>query len=355
MRSVTAILMAMFGLAGCGEAPEDEPPVDAAPARRLQFMTTVGADGRSDEVAFEIPPMTRSMTVVVTGASDALYAIGALRGPDGIDRVGLPAGAPGPAMRASYDDEQIGHMPGELYQSIRLGTFTHVYPYRPGQDATTGAWSLRVASDRPGPVTVTVLLPADDGGRTLHLNVVVVSDTIAIASPPSFLDEVQGLLGPAGLTVVVDQVLTIPGTALEHITEGSEPQEAPQSLSAMLPALTEGRLSGDALDLFVVESLPTGVAGLSLGTPGPSLRGSYYFGVLVRPADTDSQTGRVVAHELCHFLALQHVENVGVSGARYPDPLDDTLPGASNLMTRGTTLTADQAFALSRSALLTLP
>ncbi len=37
---------------------------------------------------------------------------------------------------------------------------------------------------------------------------------------------------------------------------------------------------------------------------------------------------------------------------RYPDPLDDTTPGIDNLMEDGTVLTAGQAFALSRSALL---
>jgi hypothetical protein len=37
---------------------------------------------------------TRSLTVVVTGADEELYALASLVGPDGIDRVGLPEGAP---------------------------------------------------------------------------------------------------------------------------------------------------------------------------------------------------------------------------------------------------------------------
>jgi hypothetical protein len=60
----------------------------------------------------------------------------------------------------------------------------------------------------------------------------------------------------------------------------------------------------------------------------------------------------VTAHEVAHFLALQHVQNRGISGKAYPDPLDDTTPGADNLMEDGTVLTPNQAFALSRSALL---
>jgi len=349
MRHVLFGLMAL--LAACGD-PDDDPGTDAPPARRLELSASVGADGLSEELVFEIPPMTRSMTIVVTGGNDALYALGVLRGPDGLDRVGLPAGPPGPAMAASYNDEQIGHMPGELYQSIRLGTFAHVYPYKPGQEATAGTWALRVASDRPGPVMVTILLPEENGGRVLHMNVIVVSDTITVASPPAFLTELHRIIDQTGISIVVDQIVPITGSNLENIATGTEPQESPTSLSAMVPALTNGRITGDALDLFIVESLPPNVAGLSLGTPGPPIRGSYYFGVLVRPGATDSQTGRVIAHELCHFLALQHVENIGVSGMRYPDPLDDTSVGTSNLMTSGTTLTPDQTYALSRSALL---
>jgi len=62
----------------------------------------------------------------------------------------------------------------------------------------------------------------------------------------------------------------------------------------------------------------------------------------------------VFAHEVCHFLALQHVENRGLSGTVYPDPLDDTSPGEGNLMEDGAILTPDQAWSLRRSALLQL-
>lgn len=98
--------------------------------------------------------------------------------------------------------------------------------------------------------------------------------------------------------------------------------------------------------------LPAGVGGLSLGTPGPPLRASYYFGVLVRGDFPAAELARVTAHEIAHFVALQHVQNRGISGQTYPDPLDDTTPGADNLMADGTVLTPDQAFALSLSALL---
>ena len=258
-------------------------------------------------------------------------------------------------MRESYDMEQIGQMPGALYQTIRLGTFTHVYPYRPDQTLVPGRTTLRIASDKPGPVHLTVLMPEDDAARTLHLNLFAVSETLTVAPPPSFLDELQALFDQAGITIAIDEIRELRGTGLSRITQFTEPQEAPQSMSARLPELATQPLSPSALDVFIVDSLPSGVGGLSLGTPGPPIRGSYYYGVIVRHATDDKTMAVVIAHETSHFLALQHVTNTGVSGMIYADPLDDTQPGQDNLMQTGTALTPDQGFALSRSALLAAP
>ncbi|MBZ0231689.1 MAG: hypothetical protein K8M05_05015 [Deltaproteobacteria bacterium] len=350
MRTCAIVLLAAL-VTACGgdDATSD---VDAAPPPRLVVLETqVDASGLSPEVTFTLPETTRSVTVVVEGAPAALYALGALTFADGTDQVGLPAGAPGPAMQAMYRDEQIGQMPGSLLQSIRLGTFTHVYPYRPDQALVPGTASLRVASDTPGPVRVTVLLPEENGARVLPLNVFVVSDTLPMPATDQFTTELSRILAQAGVTVRVAHMERLAGTALAQITMSTEPQEAPDSQAAMLPALVGDHVAG-GLDLFYVESLPAGIAGLSLGTPGPPVRGSYYFGVLWRSGLGSTQAARVVAHEVSHFLALQHLVNTGVSGATYPDPLDDTTPGEDNLMEDGTLLTPGQAFALQRSALL---
>jgi hypothetical protein len=337
--------------AACG-GDDTSGDLDAAPSLRTVVVDTqVDASGLSPDVAFTVPEGTRSVTVVAEGARASLYALGAFTFADGVDRVALPAGPPGPAMQTSYRTEQVGQMPGNLFQSIRLGTFTHVYPYCPDQSVVAGNATLRIASDTPGPVRVTILMPPDDGARVLSLNVFVVSDTLPMPATDQFTTELSRILAQAGITVVVARQERISGSALAQITMSTEPQEAPDSQSAMLPPLVGPRDFG-GLDLFYVESLPTGIAGLSLGTPGPPLRGSYYFGVIWTSGLGSTQAARVVAHEASHFLALQHIENRGVSGATYPDPLDDTEPGQNNLMEDGTLLTPDQAFALSRSALL---
>jgi hypothetical protein len=347
-RTMRLALSALITLAACSDSPEAPPP------RTVEIDTTVGTSGFSEPISLDVPADTRSITVVATGADDALYALGSFETADEVEHVGIDLGtAPGAMMRTSYDTEQIGQMEGMLFQSIRLGTFTHVYPYRPDQSVMPGNTTLRIASDKPGPVHVTVLMPPEDGGKTLHVNLFVVSETLTVAQPPTFLDELQTLFSQVGITIVVDETRELRGTGLSAITESTEPQEAPQSMSARLPALATSPTSPAALDIFIVDSLPSGIGGLSLGTPGPPVRGSYYYGVLIRRSTNDQAMAVVIAHETSHFLALQHVTNRGVSGKVYPDPLDDTDPAVSNLMQNGTMLTPDQGFALSRSALLT--
>jgi hypothetical protein len=348
MRFVCVLATFAVVVAACGGDAGD--PDASPPPREVVLDTDVDDSGLSPEVTFEIPDDTRSITIVVEGATDGLYALGALALGDGVDLVGLPAGDPGDAMSTAYNQEQIGQMQGDLLQSIRLGTFTHVYPYRPGQQVVAGQASLRVASDRAGPVTITVLMPEDNGAATLPLNLYVVSDTLAEPTD-AFTTELTRVFAQAGITVRINGVERLTGTDFERITQSTEPQEAPNSQSAMLPALVADR-DTTGLDIFLVETLPSGIGGLSLGTPGPPVKGSYYFGVLVLGGVAPVEMARIVAHESAHFLALQHVQNVGVSGMTYPDPLDDTTPGADNLMEDGTVLTEDQAFALSRSALL---
>ncbi len=348
--AMRTLLLAVIGIAACGDDASMTPDA-GPPEREVVLETEVDDSGLSPEVVFMIPEGTRSLTVVIEGEESGLYALGAFTLGDGVDLVALPSGDPGATMQGSYNVEQIGQMEGELYQSIRLGTYTHVYPYRPGQVAVPGGASLRVASDTAGPVRVTILMPEDDGARTLPLNIFVVSDTLAEPANDTFVTELERIFAQADVDVMINGVERITGTSLEQITESTEPQEAPGSQTAMLPGLVDAR-DLEGLDIFFVESLPAGIGGMSLGTPGPPLRGSYYFGVVVRGNLSPLAAALVVAHEAAHFVALQHVQNRGVSGAIYPDPLDDTSPGQGNLMEDGTVLTDDQAFALSRSALL---
>ncbi len=348
----TTVLMACSST-----VPPDPPEVadsgasDAGVPRQISVRTSLGADGFSAPVRFSVPERTRSLTVVASGPKDALLALGSLT-VGGNDLVRASPSGFGAAMKASYIDEQTGQPPGDLLQSARLGTFTLVYPYAPGQAPLGGPTELRVASDKAaGEIEVTLLMPADDGSKVLHVNVLAVSETVTMASPPDFLEQAQTIFDPVGIRIVVDSVATVRGNDLSTVRESTEPQEEPDSSAAKLAVLGASRAAGPALNVFVVDRLPPGIAGLSLGVPGPPIPSSYYFGVILQKAPPAS-LATTFAHEVSHFLALQHVVNKGVSGKMYPDPLADTAPGEGNLMERGTKLTPDQGYALSRSALL---
>jgi hypothetical protein len=328
------------------------------PPRRASF-TAIRFDGRgvSEPIRLSVPDRTRSIAVVAHGDDQTLYALASFETADGVEHVRLPDDIDlGAVMRERYFEEEIARMPGELLQSIRLATFTLVYPERPGQAIPPGEAELRIATSDPaaGPVDVEVLLPPEDGARTLPVNVFAVSSRFSFAGPDSlpFLPALNSMLGSAGIEVAVERVVNLPDSGLSRMPETSRPQEPPTSRSSELALLGGAMVPGDALNLFIVDELPDGVIGWSLGTPGPPLPDTCYSGVVATHARGD-HLARVLAHEVGHYLGLTHVVDTGRSGASYPDTLDDTEPGRGNLMSgEGVAITPDQAFVVSRSPLL---
>ena len=329
MRIASFVLsLALVGGVACSETLPTVAPVAAhdggspiEPTRERSASVAFDENGISEPLAFVVPPSTRSIAVVVEGEAAHLHALASFTMADGVELVGIDiARSHTDAMQHNYFTEQSGTMPGELRQSPRLGTFTHVYPYAPDQTVIEGTATLRVVRDAPfGAATVRVLMAPDDGARVLHLNLVRVTATEDLPADPPFLRELRRIFRQADIEVVVDEVLTLRDTGLEKIASMTEPQETSESDS------------------------------VSLGPPMPE---SYYYGVLVESGPDARSVARVIAHETSHFLGLQHVVNRGASGRLYLDPIPDTVDEATNLMAHGTELTPGQAFVLTRSPLL---
>jgi hypothetical protein len=120
-------------------------------------------------LSYEIPPHTRSFTVVLTGAPDALYALASFK-IRGQELVGIPRDELVVDMRDSYFDAGSAVPKGGLLQQTRLGTYTFVYPYAPGQPHLDGTVELEIATTSPqAPVGVHALMPRHDGSRVLHV------------------------------------------------------------------------------------------------------------------------------------------------------------------------------------------
>jgi hypothetical protein len=173
---------------------------------------------------------------VVEGATQTLFGLGSLTTADGIERVNLDLGrSNGGVMEDTYYKEKIGTMPGEFYQNIRLGTFTAIYPYAPGQPLPAGESRLRViANAMQGDNKVTILMPADDGSRILHVNFIDVSEYPNEERSSTFLPAARPILAQAGIQLVVDETRTLSRSRFSNITEWHEPQESPDGQLAQL-------------------------------------------------------------------------------------------------------------------------
>lgn len=306
--------------------------------------------GPAEILRYEIPPHTRSFTVVLTGAPDALYALASFR-IGGRELVGIPKDDFVIDMRDSYFAAGSAVPKGGLLQQTRLGTFTFVYPYAPGQPQPEGMVELQVATTRPqAPVRVHALMPRHDGSRVLHVNLFAVSETAQLEAAPAFVAEAQAILGQAGIRLTVDSLHTLRGTGLSSIDTLTEPWESPTGPLARLAALGAARARNNALNVYVVDRLPRGTDGVSLGAPGPPVPTSPYFGVVLR--NDPAALGWTFAHEVAHFLGLRHIRTVTPSGRILTDQIDDTDPSGANLMEHGTRLSPGQIEVLLRSALL---
>ena len=349
---LAVVLGAGFAACGGDDAGREEP------SRRIR-VDGIRFDRRgiSQPIRVAVPERTRSLAVVVRGDDETLYGVAWLETSDGIEHVRLPDRIDlGMAMRLQYLEDGVGAMPGALFQRTRLGTFTMVFPDRPGVRLPPGEAVLRIATTDPTRerVAVEILLPPDDGAHLLPLNVFAVSNQFSYAGPDSvpFVAGLREILGAAGIDIAVEQVVNLPDSGLSRMSEATRPQELPDSSSAKLALVGGAMVPGDALNLFIVDTMPEGIAGWSLGTPGPPLPDTCYSGVVASHAEGD-RLPLVLAHEVAHYLGLAHPVDTAPSGATYPDPLEDTEPGGANLMSgEGVVLTRDQVWVLGRSPLL---
>ncbi len=357
-RAVFALSLLVGTACSAGRVEDDATPEAIENALVTTRRIALDARGHSAPLDFEIPSGTRSITIVVEGPDQGLFGLSSLR-VGGTERVGLATDvSQAPAMKHAYFTEESADLPGSaLRQSVRLGTFTQLLPEAPGPALPPGAASLRVVSSLPNvQVAVTITTRQDDDPSRLHLNLVYATG-LALPSEAyleSFRAELGRIFAQASITPVFDEVTAAP-EAPTRVVRFTEPQEAPDSEAVVIARAAKRVTRTKALPVVVVDALPAGVGGLSLGTPGPVDPNVSYFGVLVRRSGDPRSTARVAAHEVCHFLALSHVMNHSTSGTAIPDPIPDTFPGQGNLMESGSggiVITPGQAFVLRGSALL---
>lgn len=354
MRALTLLAFVLVAACTPEAVPSTEPArgdsttsTTAAPAvvgpRTIETTLDVGSDGSTEPLAFTVPSGTRSIGVTAMGNSSDIVAVAELTLADEIDRVGISR-IPEPLLE-SIASQHVRILPGEVFQEAGIGVHAFVYPNSPLVDEIpAGEAFLRLVSSGRS-LDVTVSLPPVSEDLTLALDVIVVDPGLSLASDSAALGRAADLLDQAGITIRWDTVAAIEFEVPPISVEGVVGARGPV---AQLVEAASG-VGTDAVDVFVVPELA--VSGLSPRIPGPATQ-SPLRAVVVKSTQRPSDLGRVIAHEVAHYLGLHHLELYTDDNRAIQDPIPDTTPGQNNLMSGGTILTEGQIDVLRRSPVL---
>ena len=341
-----AVWLCAVVLTGCGKSATDLGEVgDTGPATQevapevLQTLLDRKVrleQGLSGTVEFEVPADAYTLTIVVEG--DGTYTLDSWEDPDGVSLV-----------RTGWIEDEGDWLCRSCLQRVGWSeeAFSTVAPNGPEVPITAGTHRITIAGDWDERVGVTVLAKVADAPHeqgVLDLNLWFTGAygwTAAVAEQDAHLaevlDYVDMLYGKAGLSLGDHLYLD-----LDERWQNIESTWGNDNDMAELLRQSESA-PRNALNVFFVDELYSAgvsdfgsgslIIGVSGGTPGPVLvQGTSSSGVVVSTWSTlsvsESQRwapalAGTVAHEVGHFLGLEHTTEYDGTPDGLPDTPDD--------------------------------
>lgn len=333
----------------------------------VQRSGTLGADGKSEPLAFVLPPDAVGVVVQARGDPKVSYVISDVT--DGTQQlVHGPAAKKGGFTDAFEVDREERQSPNRAELGERAGSASVLLPNNPKVQLRPGkGWQVRVQGFRyeggkylpaNGPVKLDVIIKrapkAPTAGRlNLHLffngsggyTRATARDSKVIANMLAKLSETYKKAGIEIGQVTFDDLPSMPS--------------APKSVAEMEQSFAANPYPDGVGVYFTDQVLGSRlIAGAAGGLPGPAVApGVPRSGVLISTSDVrvnhepqagGAALGTTLSHELAHYLGLFHTRDDFMN---MDDPLPDTQDAPDNVMFR-TDVGADAAFSPQQAAVL---